>query len=76
MGGRDEPYLVQVKLVGGFARHRQMSVMDGIKGAAEKGQSHDLVFRQIHFHRDLFSLAHRRGHASRRALYRSAEMVL
>jgi hypothetical protein len=43
MSGRNEPYFVQMKLAGGFARHRQMSIVDGIESAAEKGQSHDLL---------------------------------
>jgi hypothetical protein len=29
--------------VGGFSSHHEMSVMDRIESAAEKGQSHDLV---------------------------------
>src|ERR1700733_10723914 len=43
MSGRNEPYFIQVKLRRSLARHREVSVMDGIESAAEKGQSHDLV---------------------------------
>src|ERR1700692_780758 len=40
MGGWNEPDLIQVKLVGRFARHREVGVMNGVECSSEKSESH------------------------------------